>query len=393
MADDKPSAAFVLCAPRSGSTLLRWLLDTHPEVACPAETYAAHAVEAVMPFVRATSGALLTDEMARRRHVIEETRRIVAQPLNAYARGRGKRVWVDKSPTITIQQIDRVFEIFPRARYFCLHRQCLDVVRSQLELSTYSYRFPGLAPYVARTPENVVEAAVRFWCDLTQAELAFEAARPAVSLRVRYEDVARDPKAAMPAIFGHLGLEPPPDLLERVFKQDHGEGAGDPKIFFTTKIEDASGRGAVVPHRMLTPATRARADELSKQLGYPRLGEPMPDAPPTVEMQRATEFLEKVLPARLARPELSFAGTTCKLVVGDGAARRAWFVDLRGETAKVDARDEDAQCTLELQPGVLLDLASRALNPIVATDDGRLRITGSRELAFKFYRVMFILTA
>src|SRR5580693_6282400 len=29
---------FVLCAGRSGSTLLRFLLDSHPELACPPET-------------------------------------------------------------------------------------------------------------------------------------------------------------------------------------------------------------------------------------------------------------------------------------------------------------------------------------------------------------------
>ena len=29
---------FVLCNARSGSTLLRFLLDAHPEIACPPET-------------------------------------------------------------------------------------------------------------------------------------------------------------------------------------------------------------------------------------------------------------------------------------------------------------------------------------------------------------------
>jgi hypothetical protein len=29
---------FVLCMARSGSTLLRFLLDAHPELACPPET-------------------------------------------------------------------------------------------------------------------------------------------------------------------------------------------------------------------------------------------------------------------------------------------------------------------------------------------------------------------
>ena len=41
MRDDGETAddpVFVLCAGRSGSTLLRFLLDAHPDLACPPET-------------------------------------------------------------------------------------------------------------------------------------------------------------------------------------------------------------------------------------------------------------------------------------------------------------------------------------------------------------------
>ena len=34
----RPEAVFVLCMGRSGSTLLRFLLDAHPDLACPPET-------------------------------------------------------------------------------------------------------------------------------------------------------------------------------------------------------------------------------------------------------------------------------------------------------------------------------------------------------------------
>ena len=33
-----PEPVFVLCAARSGSTLLRFVLDAHPDLACPPET-------------------------------------------------------------------------------------------------------------------------------------------------------------------------------------------------------------------------------------------------------------------------------------------------------------------------------------------------------------------
>ena len=34
----RPDPVFVLCMGRSGSTLLRFLLDAHPDLACPPET-------------------------------------------------------------------------------------------------------------------------------------------------------------------------------------------------------------------------------------------------------------------------------------------------------------------------------------------------------------------
>jgi hypothetical protein len=35
---ERPDPVFVLCMARSGSTLLRFLLDAHPDLACPPET-------------------------------------------------------------------------------------------------------------------------------------------------------------------------------------------------------------------------------------------------------------------------------------------------------------------------------------------------------------------
>jgi hypothetical protein len=37
-ATGRPDPLFVLCMARSGSTLLRFLLDAHPDLACPPET-------------------------------------------------------------------------------------------------------------------------------------------------------------------------------------------------------------------------------------------------------------------------------------------------------------------------------------------------------------------
>lgn len=34
----EPEPVFIICTPRTGSTLLRFILDTHSHIACPSET-------------------------------------------------------------------------------------------------------------------------------------------------------------------------------------------------------------------------------------------------------------------------------------------------------------------------------------------------------------------
>jgi hypothetical protein len=51
-----------------------------------------------------------------------------------------------------------------------------------------------------------VAAVAAYWCASTSALLDFEAAHPARTLRVRYEDLTASPATATEPVFEFLGL-------------------------------------------------------------------------------------------------------------------------------------------------------------------------------------------
>ena len=66
MSAEWPSApVFVACNARSGSTLLRWLIDSHDDLVCPGETDVATMLDAYLASARAVG---LSDEEGRARH-------------------------------------------------------------------------------------------------------------------------------------------------------------------------------------------------------------------------------------------------------------------------------------------------------------------------------------
>jgi hypothetical protein len=374
----------VICLPRSGSTLLSWLLDTHPDVCCPPELFLARAIDALELVLRQTTGAHLTGD-AQLAFVASEMRRILGAPIEAYAAARGKRIWVEKTPWYTAESMRLVRTTFPDARLVFLHRGCLDLARSCLDLSSYGFKLQGLTPYVVATPDNLIEAVARYWCDATDRMLAIEERNAKISLRVRYEDLARDPRAVAPAIFAHLGVDCPPDLVDRVFASDHGVGIGDTNILFKRGFDDETGKGQLLPFGMLHKRTRARIDAISAKLGYlPLEGDPTAPFPDDI-----VALFENVLPERLRTAPPSEAGVTCKFVVGPAGAERTWVVDLMAAPPRIVAGDKPADCTASVSANVMREIAAGRLNAARATEDGRMRLAGNKQIAFVVCKALF----
>ncbi|HYX85982.1 MAG TPA: sulfotransferase [Gaiellales bacterium] len=212
---------FVLGVRRSGTTLLRVMLDRHPALAVPDESYFIPALAARHRGM--LDVAAFCDDLARipvirdwevdagavRGRLAPGARAGdgIAAVYEAYAALRGKERWGDKTPMYMgwLNMIDR---LFPAARYVHLIRDGRDAALSFLampqELVTTTWMHPRDAAGFACQWRTEVRAARALG-----ARLGPERYR-----ELRYEELVADPEAALTATTALAGLEFDPIMLE-----------------------------------------------------------------------------------------------------------------------------------------------------------------------------------
>jgi Sulfotransferase family len=263
---------FVLCTGRSGSTLLRLVLDAHPELGCPPELKLPEVVSRLttlwsqmeaLPLQAGGNGASGIPEAALAG--IRHTTDLIVGP---YLARRGKRRYCDKNLGTELYA-DALLSVFPDAKFICLHRHPMDMIASGIEACPWGLANYGFEPYVAGAPGNSVLALSRYWADHTNAILAVEDRYPARCHRVRYEDLVDDPETVADAIYEFLGLPSVDDVASLIFSGERERfGAGDFKIWNTSQITAESvGRGWSVPVNLMSPQV-AIVNQLADRLGY-----------------------------------------------------------------------------------------------------------------------------
>lgn len=271
---------FILTASRSGSTLLRFILDTHPEFACPPETMITAACMALL-----RSWDILENAGSGRQRLVTEPPRLPAEAIQTvhdvvdriygrYLARRGKPRWCDKSLD-SILNADLLADLFPQARFVCLYRHCMDVIASGAEVCPWGVSRFGFDSYVAQNPGNTVAAIGSYWADVSRTMLAFEERHPERCYRVRYEDLATASENVTAGLLDFLGAAPAPGITTACFSTPHeGDGPGDEKIWFTTEVSgDTMGRGVNVPAGALPLQLREQINESLRKLGYRKIDE------------------------------------------------------------------------------------------------------------------------
>jgi Sulfotransferase family len=264
---------FVVSLARSGSTLLRYLLDSHPQVASPPElnlsALLTHVVETWTQANRARGkpsdpgGPVPADILRRARRVTDEVMQTIADDV-------GASVFCDKSLT-TVDHLPLVQQCYPKATFIFLYRYPLDFIASGIEACQWGYSGYGFAPYVAGNVSNFVAGLGNYWIDRVSRMLNFEANCAAARARLYYELLCDDPDGTLRELLELLDLDVEHDLLARTFDADHGHGPGDYKIDFTSGVSPQSiGRGSNLP-QLLGPGQVTQIDELLAQLDYPSL--------------------------------------------------------------------------------------------------------------------------
>jgi hypothetical protein len=265
---------FVLCAARSGSTLLRFLLDAHPELACPPETNVPALCGQLATVWSLIEGAPLSPNRGDEPPDIPDAaitgvRETMDRMAGSYLARRGKARYCDKSlGTARFAYLLR--RIWPQAKFICLFRHPMDVIASGVEACPWGVNGYGFDPYIAETPGNIVFALARFWADNAGAILAAQEQYPEACLRVRYEDLVSDTQSVADQVFGFLGVRPVPDIGSRMFAPERERsGPADYKIWHTSQVTTASvGRGWTVPAGLISPQVREAINDLCGKLDY-----------------------------------------------------------------------------------------------------------------------------
>ena len=259
---------FIACTARSGSTLLRWLIDAHPDVSCPSETDIAQALAAAERSVSAMwGGPQDTGNLVRARRPLEDL-------IDAHLRERGKRKWCDKSLS-NAMNLDLLARAWALSHFILLHRHVMDFIASALEASPWGLADYGFAPFAAQYPGNDVAALARYWLERTSRMLNFESRSGHRTLRIRYEDLVHAPPETMARVWTLLGVEAPDSDPDNALSSPHDAyGNADHLIWYTDKVVETSvGAGARIPADRLAGPLRREVNEALDELGYDSIDE------------------------------------------------------------------------------------------------------------------------
>lgn len=219
---------FIIGPQRSGTSLVRRMINSHPDIACPPESFfiTDYARMAQDPEVLAGYLGFGHDEESAR----TDLARKASELHEALRIARGKTVWADKTPQYAFQlpAIDALFG--GRPRYLMVRRHPWD---SAFSIWKRGWRFNGV--------EDPLESALVHVRDALDRMNSFAAQHPERCASVRYHEVCADPQAAFGPALSHLGLSFHPDMLTFGERTDHNFGTEDPVLRGQRKLVLSEG--------------------------------------------------------------------------------------------------------------------------------------------------------
>ncbi|MEM6749777.1 MAG: sulfotransferase [Planctomycetota bacterium] len=255
---------FLIGLHRSGTTLVRQIVDSHPSIACPPESYfLLHLAKAYEDENYAIGlGYMGFDPDAVRTQLA----RYAGFHYEAYRKSKDKPRWADKTPDY-VQCLPFLQTLFgDETKFVLIYRHPFDIVNSLL---SKKWR-------IAEHHDDPFENYLAYAADGLAKMRSFEAEHPDRCYALRYERLMQDPEPVLREAFEFLGEPWDPCVLRFNDKQhDMGVGDSEAQVFRTF-------RPSVNNWAHWTEAMRQRGravlGEHLDALGYPSAPESAPEA-------------------------------------------------------------------------------------------------------------------
>jgi Sulfotransferase family len=216
----EPGPFFIVASARSGTTMLRLILNRHPRIAVPPESrfitelwQGADEVEVENFLSRlASHSRFVAWELS-----IEAIRAEIGESgvvsyhdaidavYHAYARGKGKDLWGDKTPRY-VEHIPFLASLFPESRFIHLVRDGRDVALSYADVSF--------------GPKTVAKSAQLWAKRVTAGMRDGRALGRDRYTEVRYEQLVEAPEPRLHELCSFLGVTFEPAMLEGAGRDD-----------------------------------------------------------------------------------------------------------------------------------------------------------------------------
>jgi hypothetical protein len=216
---------------RSGTSLVRRLLDSHSKVYCGPEVkfwrdlhgeYQEDPYAHLRFFATAKQMGIRTEKL---REIFGEA---YIQLITEAIRSKKKKLWAEKNPE-NLLHLNEWFELLNgKMRFLFVVRHPLDALASLKEA-----RFDKTMPLEFGGKVNECQRYL-------ESGLAFRNLYPEKTILLRYEDLVSAPENTLKKLLSALNLNYEPNILNEFYKPARGIGIEDPKVSATTRVHTNS---------------------------------------------------------------------------------------------------------------------------------------------------------
>jgi hypothetical protein len=262
---DRHEPIFIGGAGRSGTTLLRVMLDAHSRICCGPELKVLPSIAEWYQTLTRNFAAVMESYGNAPADLQRRFRDFIEGLVDNFRHASGKPRWAEKTPHNILFMIP-LAEIFPQAQFVHVVRDGRDVACSLVTMNWINPLTGRKWDYV----QNMANAA-RYWRDVVKLARQ-QAQHPTVAgrvLEVRYETLVADMTSTIQQVLRFVG-EPWDEAILSYHTKNRGREPAEASTEQAVRPVTSSsiGRWKADMTKLDKAAFKAEAGELLKELGY-----------------------------------------------------------------------------------------------------------------------------